>query len=433
MTLPVASKNTPRQKDRPAQTHRFIAKREAILDAAARQFNKHGLKGATLADVAGSVDLLTNSVTYYYRRKEDLVAACLLRAIEAMQGVAVAALAESSPEARIRALICGQAALLADIAAGRRDDLVNFNDIRTLRSPLVDDVFAAYTEMYRSFRRLLPKEGTCRQARNARAHLLLSLVNWMRKWIGRFEPDDYRHAANRMGDIVIGGLARERGQWVERPAPELGWPQPATGERAVPDAFLRAATALVNEQGYRGASVERIAARLNLTKGSFYHHYSSKDELVGACFERTFDVIRHTQMLAMERMDSGWERLSATARVLVRFQISEQGPLVRTTAWNALPHAERADSQRRFDRLTEKFDIFIVEGMLEGTIPPLDPGIAAQQVAGMINAASELERWAPGIAHEDAVRLYVRPLFEGILSPGADGHSGGDGLDGQGA
>jgi AcrR family transcriptional regulator len=433
MTLPGASRATSRQKDRPAQTHRFIAKREAILDAAARQFNKHGLKGATLADVAGSVDLLTNSVTYYYRRKEDLVAACLLRAIEAMQGVAVAALAESSPEARIRALICGQAALLADIAAGRRDDLVNFNDIRTLRSPLVDDVFAAYTEMYRSFRRLLPKEGSCRQARNARAHLLLSLVNWMRKWIGRFEPDDYRHAANRMGDIVIGGLARERGQWVERPAPELGWPQPATGERAIPDAFLRAATALVNEQGYRGASVERIAARLNLTKGSFYHHYSSKDELVGACFERTFDVIRHTQMLAMERMNSGWERLSATARVLVRFQISEQGPLVRTTAWNALPHAERADSQRRFDRLTEKFDIFIVEGMLEGTIPPLDPGIAAQQVAGMINAASELERWAPGIAHEDAVRLYARPLFEGILSPGADGPSRGDGLDGQGA
>ena len=426
MTLPEVLRGAPRRKDKPVQTHRFIAKREAILDAAARQFNKHGLKGATLADVAGSVDLLTNSVTYYYRRKEDLVAACLLRAIETMQGVAVAALAAPSPEARIRAFICGHAAVLADIAAGRRDELVNFNDIRTLRSPLVDHVFAAYTEMYRAVRRLLPKEGINGQARNARAHLLLSLVNWMRRWIGRFEPDDYRHAADRMGDIVIDGLAREPGQWVERPAPELGWPQPATGERAVPDAFLRAATALVNEQGYRGASVEQIAARLNLTKGSFYHHYSSKDELVAACFERTFDVIRQTQMLAMQRMDSGWERLSATARVLVRFQISEQGPLVRTTAWNALPLAVRTDSQRRFDRLTEKFDIFIVEGMREGTIPALDPGIAAQLVAGMINAASELERWAPGIAHEDAVRLFVQPLFEGILFPGTDGVARGD-------
>ncbi len=64
--------------------------------------------------------------------------------------------------------------------------------------------------------------------------------------------------------------------------------------------------------------------------------------------------------------------------------------------------------------------------MREGTIPALDPGIAAQQVAGMINAASELERWAPGIAHEDAVRLFVQPLFEGILVPGTDGVARGD-------
>jgi hypothetical protein len=36
-------------------------------------------------------------------------------------------------------------------------------------------------------------------------------------------------------------------------------------------AYLRAATRLVNEYGYRGASVDRIAAELRLTKGSFYH------------------------------------------------------------------------------------------------------------------------------------------------------------------
>jgi hypothetical protein len=39
----------------------------------------------------------------------------------------------------------------------------------------------------------------------------------------------------------------------------------------------------------------------------------------------------------------------------------------------------------------------------------------------MINAASELERWVPDIAHENAVRLFAQPLFEGILSSGAAG------------
>ena len=47
------------------QTLRFEKKREAILDAAAQLFNQKGVRGATLADVARSVALITNSVTYY--------------------------------------------------------------------------------------------------------------------------------------------------------------------------------------------------------------------------------------------------------------------------------------------------------------------------------------------------------------------------------
>ncbi|MGZ8362699.1 MAG: TetR/AcrR family transcriptional regulator, partial [Caulobacteraceae bacterium] len=48
----------------PGQTKRFERKREAILDAAARLFNQKGLKGATLAEVAQRVGLITTSVTY---------------------------------------------------------------------------------------------------------------------------------------------------------------------------------------------------------------------------------------------------------------------------------------------------------------------------------------------------------------------------------
>ncbi len=46
------------------RTRRNEAKREAILDAAARLFNQQGLKGATLSDVARGFGLGTNSVTY---------------------------------------------------------------------------------------------------------------------------------------------------------------------------------------------------------------------------------------------------------------------------------------------------------------------------------------------------------------------------------
>ena len=61
------------------QTARFHEKRDTILAAAAARFNDLGVKGATLAEIAASVGLVTTSITYYYRKKEDLATACFLR------------------------------------------------------------------------------------------------------------------------------------------------------------------------------------------------------------------------------------------------------------------------------------------------------------------------------------------------------------------
>ena len=55
-----------------AGTERFRAKRDAILAAAATAINEQSAKGMTFADVARRVGLNTTSVTYYFKRKEDL-------------------------------------------------------------------------------------------------------------------------------------------------------------------------------------------------------------------------------------------------------------------------------------------------------------------------------------------------------------------------
>jgi hypothetical protein len=47
----------------------------------------------------------------------------------------------------------------------------------------------------------------------------------------------------------------------------------------------------------------------------------------------------------------------------------------------------------------------------------VDVNIAAQMVTGAINAAAELHYWAPGLTPEAVVDHYVRPLFEGLMSP----------------
>ena len=401
-------------------TSRYQEKREGVLNAAAVLFNQRGVKGATLSDIAGSVGLVTNSVTYYYRKKEDLATACFERTIEAYNELAAAAARESSAEARVEAFFALLARLLADIELGSHAPMVTFNDIRALPSPHAEKVFADYTDMFRHVRNLLRGPETARLARddlNARGHIVLSEAHTLRQWIGRYEVEEYPRVARRLADIVLHGL----------PAPGSVWPG-ADSERhwrlgadsgGTSEAFLRAATALVNEQGYRGASVDKISARINVTKGSFYHHNDNKHDLISECFERTFAVVRRALSLAENGPGSGWSRASAAARALVRYQLSDEGPLLRSTAVSALPDDAQRDGVRRtLFRLTERMTSVVVDGMIDGSIRPLDPHIAAQASIAAINAAAELHRWVPSATIDNAGDLFVRPALQGVLCPG---------------
>ncbi|HSW26914.1 MAG TPA: TetR/AcrR family transcriptional regulator, partial [Burkholderiaceae bacterium] len=248
-------------------TGRYEEKREVILDGAAHLFNQHGIKGALLSELAQRVGLATNSLTYYYRKKEDLACACLQRAIDALVVVADSAARQRTLAQRIRTFIGGYIGLLADIAEGRHAELIVFSDLLSLAPPQRDPMAAAYTQMFRRVRGLLDAADAPPlqpAARNARAHLLLSTVSWARAWLSRHEPVDYARVAAQIADIVLLGIATPGRQTTgvvpgQPTRALLANEDDGTATRA---AYLRAATRLVNEYGYRGASVDRIAAEL---------------------------------------------------------------------------------------------------------------------------------------------------------------------------
>ncbi|HZZ87753.1 MAG TPA: TetR family transcriptional regulator, partial [Caulobacteraceae bacterium] len=63
-------------------TTRFNRKRDAIVAAATDILNHQGVRGMTLGLVAERVGLITTSVTYYFRKKDELAAACFLAGLE---------------------------------------------------------------------------------------------------------------------------------------------------------------------------------------------------------------------------------------------------------------------------------------------------------------------------------------------------------------
>ncbi|AWN46360.1 TetR/AcrR family transcriptional regulator [Methylobacterium terrae] len=399
----------------PRQTRRYAQKRDAILHAAAALINEAGVKGTTLADVARSVGLMTNSVTYYYRRKEDLAAACFLHTIGVLDGLVARAEAAPDGPARLARLLDLVVAHRAATAAGEEPDIAVLNDVRALPAPQAESVFSAYNALFRRLRGWFD-DGLDRADRNARTHLLLSVMHSTRLWIHRYEPRDYARAGARMADLLTRGLAGPGSEWRPALLPEQAPPEES---EVSPEAFLRAATILINQQGYRGASVEKISGLLKVTKGSFYHHNDNKDDLVANCFSRSFAQIRAVQDAADAGGGSGWDRICTASATLVRSQLGPGGPLLRVTAFSALPEALRTETRRTMNRLTERFGFCLVDGMADGSVRPLDAGIAAQLVSSMVNAAAELPAWVPGVTPETAADLYARPLFLGLFAPPA--------------
>jgi AcrR family transcriptional regulator len=217
-----------------------------------------------------------------------------------------------------------------------------------------------------------------------------------------------------MVDIFLNGIAPEGSSWEPVPIPMT---KLATrdGPELARETFLLAATRLINRRGYRGASVDKISAELNVTKGSFYHHNEAKDDLVVACFERSFEVMRRAQRLAMELPGNQWEKLSACAAALAEFQLSEHGPLLRTLALTALPEQMRKVMVDHAGRVSDRFASMISDGIAEGSIRPVDPFIAAQVLSATLNACAELGYLVPEIRPKAAASVFVRPLLMGVF------------------
>ena len=84
--------------------------------------------------------------------------------------------------------------------------------------------------------------------------------------------------------------------------------------------WVEGATAVLAEDGLFGVSIDRLATHLGVTKGSFYAHFDSRDELIAAVLERfhsldTGEVIARADRIADPRerlacfLEFGFERL----------------------------------------------------------------------------------------------------------------------------
>jgi len=393
------------------RTKKYLVRREAIIQAAIGLLNRKGLRGMTLADVADCFDLAPTAVAYHFRTKESLAVECYLRSIESYREFVAEAAKEPSPRAALTSLLRGYFALLRAAESGEIPDIARFDDVRALNDPTVAE---AYVELYRAIRALLPSPGPSlddRATLNARTHFLVNQLMAVRFWIGVYAPDDYERVCEQVLATLLNGLDASARPWTPTRmlVPELTGASPPD----MREMFLRVATALINIEGYRGASVEKICAALEVTRGAFYHHIDAKDDLVELCLRRSLGVEERAQRQAMAMPGDGRKRLVDVVMRLVDNQMVGEAPLIRNGSAQ-VPDAIRLLIENEYLRNCLRYAGMVGEGVADGSLRAVDNYIGARMVDATVRGASELAQWLRPPIAPHVWEDMAHPLFTGL-------------------
>ena len=139
--------------------------------------------------------------------------------------------------------------------------------------------------------------------------------------------------------------------------------------------ILDAAAQVFAEKGYHDTRVDEIVSRSSTSKGAVYHYFPGKQQIFFALIDEFVALLESRLREAIETESRGIERVAKIA-------------LVQAVGLGRAFEEKRAEIDERFIRLIQQY---LEEAVAEGSIPPLEPDIAARAWMGALDAI--IIRW----------------------------------------
>ncbi|MCO8126423.1 TetR/AcrR family transcriptional regulator [Acidimicrobiia bacterium EGI L10123] len=155
------------------------------------------------------------------------------------------------------------------------------------------------------------------------------------------------------------------------------------------DEIVRAATLLFHKQGYGNTTTQQIADKVGMLKGSLYHHFRSKADLLFLVIEQL-----HSQYMASIDEDLAIEDVPVQERLDlfldrhldIVFSNIEAGTIYRDAIDQLEPAARRQVRAER-DRYVQHMEELIRQGQDAGVVcEDVDASLLALVVLSIVNA-----------------------------------------------
>jgi AcrR family transcriptional regulator len=180
-------------------------------------------------------------------------------------------------------------------------------------------------------------------------------------------------------------------------------------ERLDATAWADAALEVVSEAGVAAVGVEPLARRLGVTKGSFYWHFKTRDELLLAAAQRWEATGTHEVIERVERIDDPRERLVALFRAAFRH---EPGSRIASAFAGLADHAAVGPVVRR---VTSQRLTFIARCYRDLGLSTADSRRKAYLAYAAFLGLAELERVGAGLGTSKQRDAHVAAIIETLV------------------
>jgi AcrR family transcriptional regulator len=365
------------------------ARLEALLDAAAVEFNARGVAGARLAHIARQVGVQRAALYYYVDSREDLAYRCYRRACRAAAADLAAAREERTGLRRLLAYV----RLALDPG---RPPAVVLSEMAYLGGAMRQELESMHRRNMRELKRCIDDgiaDGSVRDCDSTIvSQALFGMVSWVplaSEYVTERAASVREHAAAALCDMVENGIAADpaRGfvctldlaDFAFRPGNVFDRRDAAAHKVEL---LLQTASRLFNQRGIDGTSLDDLTAALGATKGAFYHHLPAKKTLVVRCVQRAYDLFERFAATAETTGRNGLERTLSGLHLNCQAQASDLAPLSPLTGLEMLPPSVLANIRNRSAHISQRFEKLNYDGIADGSLRQFDVGTLAIAGAG---------------------------------------------------
>ncbi len=188
----------------------------------------------------------------------------------------------------------------------------------------------------------------------------------------------------------------------------------------MPAVLAENAFALFGQRGFDDVTIDNVAARAGVTKGSFYCHFKSKREIVlAACqhYYRTYQQRAHREIAGLS---DPLERLQAIVEMSVRTCVIDRSTRIFTTEIFALSLKDeqvRAGWLQFYDSVREHYIGLLAAVQAAGQGSVADPRTAVDLMLAAIEGVKVRAVYEPHIACEEEQKTIVEGLMSILVSP----------------